>query len=360
MGFLSGCRHLVSVLLNDEGFEHYTPEETSSRLTGRGVAQILTAVPALTLLSCEPLIMQEAIASLYSLSVSRTFSLTHLQLRFANRETLFRVSSLFPSLTSLHLVEPNTDVGLALSQMTNLLSLQCTSFTWDIIEDTYFSALCRNLTSLTLKFPRNSIEPSHLLRIGECCQSLQSLTLAFYIRDSFIVPVTSPTRQPFFPQLKNLVLEGDISINLLASFLSSLKCLRQLSVLVSSFSIPSGEMDSLLLEVVKAGGLASLQYLQCYQWDVSLETILYMIDQTPALNTIWGLDLLLICQKSRETVESHIRKNNFNISLNDGIAPEQSRGLDWISEKINHREIRLSDFSRQTNLEEILVELNLL
>ena len=152
MGFLSGCRHLVSVLLNDEGFEHYTPEETSSRLTGRGVAQILTAVPGLSVLSCEPHIMQEAIAFLYSLSVSRTFSLTHLQLRFANRETLFRVSSLFPSLTSLHLVEPNTDVGLALSQMTNLLSLQCTSFTWDIIEDTYFSAFCKNLTDAGMKY----------------------------------------------------------------------------------------------------------------------------------------------------------------------------------------------------------------
>ena len=354
------CRGLVSVLLTDEGLEHYTPEETSSRLTGRGVAQLMTAVPGLTLLSCDPHLMQEAVAFLYSLSLSRTFSLTHLLLRFANRETLFRVSSLFPSLTSLHLVEPSKDVGLALSQMTSLLALQLTSFSWDIIEDTYFSALCQNLTSLTLKFSKYSIEPPHLEKIAEWCRALENLTLAFYTRDSFIVPLSGPYRQTFFPQLKNLVLEGDISINLLATFLSSLKHLRQLSVLTSSFSIPAGEMDSLLLEVVKAGGLASLQYLQCYQWDVALETVLYLIDQTPSLTTIWGLDLLLICEESRETVENHIRKNNLNISLNDGIAPEQSRGLDWISERINHREVRLADFSRQINLEEILVELNLL
>ena len=66
-----------------------------------------------------------------------------------------------------------------------------------------------------------------------------------------------------------------------------MKNLAQLSVLVSNFSIPTEDLDSLLLEVTKAGHLADLQHLQVYQWgDISLETILYLIDQARDISSI--------------------------------------------------------------------------
>ena len=359
LSFLSNCRELKSVILNDEGTEH-DAEERYRKLSGRGVAQMMAALRGLSLLVCDPHLMKEAIAFLHGLSISRTFSLTQLHLRFANRETLFRVSSLLPGLSSLHLVEASHDVGLPLIQMNKLRSLQLTSFAWLTLDDTYFSTTFESLTSLTLRYPQKCVEPIHVTNLGMWCQCLQSLSLYFYERDSFIIPAIHSDKESFFPALKTLVFEGDISINLLASFLMSLRDLRQLSIFVTSFSISAGEMDSLLLQVVKAGRLAELQVLQCYQWEVALETILYLIDQTPSLTAIWGINLLNLSDQSKEAVRTHIRKNNFNISLNDGIAPEQSRGLDWIGERINQREVRLNNFTRQTHLEEILIELNLL
>ena len=181
------------------------------------------------------------------------------------------------------------------------------NFAWSNIEETHLTTFSR-LTSLTLRNPKYSIETADLARLGEWCSSLETLTLADYNRDSLPAPLVLTRRASFFPALTALVLEGDISLHLVASFLNSLDNLKQLSILVSSFSIPAEDLDSLLLEVTKAGHLSSLQYLQIYQWgDISLETILYLIDQAQHLTTIWGLNLLCLSDSARETITSHIR-----------------------------------------------------
>ena len=359
LGFLSNCRQLISVVLNDEGTE-YNAHKRYTNLTGTGVAQLLAALGNLSTLLCDPHLMKEAISFLHSLSISQTFCLSHLYLRAANKELMFRAQTLLPSLTSLHLVEPARDVCLALSHITELTSLSLTNFAWSNIDETHLTTFS-HLTSLSLRNPKYTIDASQLLQLGQWCQSLESLTLADYNRDSLIFPLAIPRRTSFFPALTSLVLEGDISLNLLASFLNSVPNLARLSILVSTFSIPAEDMDSLLLEVTKTGHLASLQYLQLYQWgNISLETILYLIDQAKQLTTIWGLDLLSLTDTARETITSHIRKNNLNISLHDGVAPEPCRGLQWMRQRVNQTEQRLIEFHRATHLEEILEELNLL
>ena len=181
------------------------------------------------------------------------------------------------------------------------------NFAWSNIDETHQATFSR-LTSLTLRNPKYSIQTADLARLGEWCPSLETLTLADYNRDYLPAPLVLNRRASFFPALTTLVLEGDISLHLVASFLNSLNNLKQLSILVSNFSIPAEDLDSLLLEVTKAGNLQYLQYLQVYQWgDISLETILYLIDQAQHLTTIWGLNLLSLSDSAREIITSHIR-----------------------------------------------------
>ena len=102
LSFLSNCRQMVSLILNDEGTE-FTADQRYTKLTGRGVAQIFTAAKNLSTLLCDPHLMKEAISFLHSLSLNQTFSLTHIYLRAANKEIMFRAQALLPSLSSLHL-----------------------------------------------------------------------------------------------------------------------------------------------------------------------------------------------------------------------------------------------------------------
>ena len=99
---------------------------------------------------------------------------------------------------------------------------------------------------------------------------------------------------------------------------------------------------------------------QCYHWEVSLETLLYLIDQSGHLRTIWGLDMLALGDADKETVRSHVRKNNLNIEMFDGLAPEPGFGLEFLDKKLSKRFDRLHEYNHQMELENILVELNLL
>ena len=47
-----------------------------------------------------------------------------------------------------------------------------------------------------------------------------------------------------------------------------------------------------------------------FQWDVSLETMLFIVDSCPQLRDIWGLDLLMLSPASISAIQSHIRRNN--------------------------------------------------
>merc|ERR1719219_268161 len=109
---------------------------------------------------------------------------------------MFRAQTLLPSLTSLHLVEPARDVGLALSHLTELTSLSLTNFAWSNIDETHMTTFS-HLTSLSLRNPKYTIDAAQLLQLGQWCLSLESLTLADYNRDSLIFPLAIPRRSSF-------------------------------------------------------------------------------------------------------------------------------------------------------------------
>ena len=68
------------------------------------------------------------------------------------------------------------------------------------------------------------------------------------------------------------------------------------------------------------GILSNLENLQCFQWEVCLETMLFIIDQCPVLRHIWGLDLLMLSPQSITAIQQHITKNNRHIDLHDGMS----------------------------------------
>ena len=64
-------------------------------------------------------------------------------------------------------------------------------------------------------------------------------------------------------------------MSLMETLISSVYHLQTLAIFVHSFSVPSGQFDTMLLNLVQTGNLGSLTTLQCFQWEVSLETLLY-------------------------------------------------------------------------------------
>jgi len=141
------------------------------------------------------------------------------------------------------------------------------------------------------------------------------------------------------------------------TLISSIPDLSSLSIFVHSFSVPTGQFDAMILNQIKSGNLANLQTLP--QWEVSLDTMLYLIDQSTKLTRIWGLDLLMMNPAGVLTIREHIRNNNLNIDVHDGISPDPPKGLNFLSERSQHR-VESSDQSAQADLENILMELNLI
>ena len=75
----------------------------------------------------------------------------------------------------------------------------------------------------------------------------------------------------------------------------------------------------MMLRMARDGHLKDLTSLQCFQWDVSLETMLFIVDSCPDLRDIWGLDLLMLSPASIAAVQSHIQRNNRWIDFHDGM-----------------------------------------
>ena len=57
-------------------------------------------------------------------------------------------------------------------------------------------------------------------------------------------------RSEFFPRLKNLTIEGDASLCLMETLISSITDLATLSIFVHSFSVPTGQFDAMILNQV--------------------------------------------------------------------------------------------------------------
>ena len=265
-----------------------------------------------------------------------------------------------PKIKELRIEDPSKDVAQALEKMNSLQKLVMTNYSWASQDDLFYQPAFERLKTLVLKNPKMSgINIDFLKKIGLWCKNLTNFTLTLYYRDLITSTIKMTNRSEFFPSLRSLTIEGDASLCLMETLITSITNLETLSIFVHSFSVPSGQFDAMILNMVKAGNLSQLKTLQCFQWEVSLDTMLYLIDQTPGLATIWGLDLLMMSPAGVKTIQDHIRKNNLNIDVHDGISPDPPKGLNFLSERSQHR-VESSDHTAQADLESILVELNLL
>lgn len=113
----------------------------------------------------------------------------------------------------------------------------------------------------------------------------------------------------------------------------------------------------MILRLTRDGRLASLRSVTCFQWRVSLETMLFLIDQCCQLNTIFGLDLLMLCPESISIIQEHITRNNRDITLRDASLLEKtSKGIPFLSERSRHRLEAADQISEDDRLEHILKE----
>ena len=367
LAFLSNCRQLHSVVLNDDGTD-YDADDRYHGLTGCGVAQLIMSCPHLTLLTVDSHLMKAGINYLETVNhANKTFPLKYLHLRLTNSVTLDSAAKLFPSLTTLRLEEPVNTVFESLEKFEKLHSLTMSWYGWITSYPVQVQNSFENLKVLNLRNPKiqGFFDFDFLKSLGNWCLNLECLTIAIYTESLQQQGSTfNSTRrispiETFFPKLKTLMFEGDIAIKLIETCLFAIKKLEKLSIYVHGFNFNSGVMDQLILNLVKNGHFSQLQYLQCYYWEVSLETLLYLIDQS-SLRTIWGLDLLNMTEESKETIRNHIRKNNFNINLFDGLAPDPSFGLQFLDKKMCKQVDRLHEYTHQLELENMLIELSLL
>ena len=88
LAFLANCPKLHTVILNDAGDE-YDYEDRYFGITGKGVANLLIALPKLSLLMCEPYLLREAIKFVHTINVNAlTYKLMYLHTRFPDRDFL--------------------------------------------------------------------------------------------------------------------------------------------------------------------------------------------------------------------------------------------------------------------------------
>ena len=324
--------------------------------------------PNLTLLTVDPQILKEAILFIHSINYSnKTFPLKYLHLRYTNNVFLNMAAVMFPALTNMRLEEPVNNVCESLVKFKKLENLNIGWYSRLTEYPEQLKCSFERLTTLTLRNPmiHGFFDFVFLRNLGNWCVNLETFTVAIYTDSLQAQSSTFTSNQrihpmePFFPKLKSLMFEGDISIKMIETFLMAVRTLEKLSIYVHGFNFSSGMMDQLLLNLVKNGNLDKLEYLQCYHWEMSLETLLYLIDQS-SLRTIWGLNLLDMTEESKETIRSHIRKNNLSISLCDGLAPDPTFGLQFLDKKLGRQIDRLHEHAHQLEMEHILVELSLL
>ena len=179
------------------------------------------------------------------------------------KDVLYKVADLFPGLGSLRLEEPSKDVSQALATMSSVETLTLSCYAWTSINEVQMSTSLENLKVLTLRNPRiMGIDFTFLRNIGKWCVNLEGLTIALYSEVFLTSAQRIPDRDVFFPKLKSLMFEGDISIYLIETVLFAVKRLERLSIYVHGFNFSAGALDSLLLNLVKTGNLAQLRYLQ--------------------------------------------------------------------------------------------------
>jgi len=342
LSFLTNCVKLTTIILNDAGDE-YDYEDRYFGITGKGVANLLISLPRLTLLICEPYLLREGIKFVHSINVnSFTYKLTYLHTRFPDRDFLMSATSLCPNIKELVIEDQGRDCAEALTRMKSLGSLTLENYTWHTKDEKYYEDCFSNLTKLVLKNPKMvGIDVEFLDKLGNWCKNLTTLTLTLYYRDSF-TRVYKFKNTTFFPNLESLTIDGDVSLSLIETLLTSAGegRLKSLTIYIHQLGIPSGAFDVMMLRMARDGILSNLENLQCFQWEVCLETMLFIIDQCPVLRHIWGLDLLMLSPQSITAIQQHITKNNRSIDLHDGMSTSDdssSKGIPFLSERSKRR-----------------------
>ena len=103
----------------------------------------------------------------------------------------------------------------------SLESLELQNYSWNDRDETFYRASFSNLTRLVLKNPKQvGIDPDFIEKIGRWCSALKSFAITLYHRDLF-TRVHRFASDVFFPALETLVIDGDVSLNLIESLLVS-------------------------------------------------------------------------------------------------------------------------------------------
>ena len=141
----------------------------------------------------------------------------------------------------------------ALTRMKSLECLTLENYTWHARDEKYYQDCFSNLTKLVLKNPKMiGIDVEFLEKLGVWCKQLNSFTLTLYYRDMF-TRVYKFKPQNFFPQLESLTIDGDVSLSLIETLLTSAGQgrLKSLTIYIHQLGIPSGAFDVMMLRMAR-------------------------------------------------------------------------------------------------------------
>lgn len=356
LAFLVNCGKLHTVVLNDAGDE-YDYEDRYFGITGKGIANLMISLPNLHLLICEPYLLREALRFVHMINVnSHTYQLKYLHCKFPDREFLYSVNRLCPMINELVIEDQSRDCVEVLPNFRHLHTLKLENCSWTAREEPCYKMVFSNLIKLELKNPKTLIIDQHfILKLGKWCPNLTKLSITLYQPDVLTKPMALGSNAEFFPKLESLAIDGDVSLHLIETLLIS-STLKSLTIYIHDLSVSSGQFDNLMLKMARNGHLSQVETLQCFQWKVSLETMLFVIDSCVNLRNIWGLDLLMMCPVSIRTIQEHIARNNRWIDLHDVSFFEKSRGISFLSEKSKRRVQAAEQMGDRDMLEHLLGE----
>ena len=366
----------------------------------------MISLPNLACLVCEPYLLREALRFVLMINVNaHKYNLRYLHIKFPDKEFLSSVANICPDVSELVIEDQGRDCAEAIAKFKNLKVwracaritllrflkclcrplqiLKLENYTWRVRDDeSLHRGIFSNLTKLVLKNPKQiQVDKGFLVKLGSYCLELKHLSFTLYQRDHFgnKAYLIRARKTPFFPKLESLTLDGDVSLGLIETFLLSVINLKSLgkshlsrrfinmtfqpilAIFIHNLGFPSGRFDTLMLCMARERLLEGLTDLQCFQWRVSLETMLFIIDQCPKLRHIWGLDLLMLSPEAIATIQQHIKRNNRDIALHDvitfnGSAGDDNKGIPFLSERSKHRVEAAEQLSDEERHEIILRE----
>ena len=145
------------------------------------------------------------------------------------------------------------DCAEALTRMKALESLTLENYSWHTRDEKFYQDCFLNLTKLVLKNPKMiGIDVEFIDKLGNWCKHLKSFTLTLYYRDMF-TRVYKFKGKNFFPKLESLTIDGDVSLALIETLLTSAGDghLKSLTIYIHQLGIPSGAFDVMMLRMAR-------------------------------------------------------------------------------------------------------------